>query len=70
MNSTIPPTSLLLISAFRETYPHALIITGALGSRPFPRAPVCPRTQSAVFEAKDLTSVRFPIIAAVPLVFR
>jgi hypothetical protein len=43
-NSTTPPASLILISAFRDTY-RALTITGVLGRRPFPRTFVYPYPQ-------------------------
>ena len=44
INSTTPPASLILISAFRDTY-RALTITGVLGRRPFPRTLVYPWAQ-------------------------
>jgi hypothetical protein len=66
-NSTTPPASLILISAFRDTY-RALTMTGVLGRRPFPRTFVYPYPQLKNIHKRSRTSASVSITGAVSLV--
>lgn len=69
-NSTTPPASLILISAFRDTY-RAFTMMGVSGRRPFPRTFVYPWSQLAYmsFPHWAFTSARVSMTGAVSFVF-